>query len=446
MSNIFTPISSNIVGNNEDNFFGHSISLNGDWTIIAIGATNQYGIGFVKIFKNNGNSWDILGSDIVGDIDSDYFGFSVSLSNDGTIVAIGATRSEINLIGKVKIYKWNNIAWEPYSFDIDGYDITDAFGYSVSLNNNGSIVAISAPYYYYYTGIVKILKKNDTSYIQQGLNIIGNSEGDYFGSSLSLNDDGTIVAIGASAFYNNHNNTGYIKVFRFDNINWTQIYSDIICGNNIDVNYFSISLNGSGTIVAFGFSETNSNNNGRVCVYQNDLLFWNPLGDNIIGNTPNSHFGSCISLNNDGTIIVCGARGDNNNTGSVSVYQYNNASWNQCGSNINGTIDGGEFGYYVSSNDVGNIIAISAPSTNFNTGQVNIYQWNVPPLCFNEGTKILCLNNNFVDEYINIENLKKDCIVKTYKHGYRRIEMIKKNYLMNNPNKYNECMYVMKKI
>lgn len=67
------------------------------------------------------------------------------------------------------------------------------------------------------------------------------------------------------------------------------------------------------------------------------------------------------------------------------------------------------------------------------------------PSCFNEGTKILCLNKNLEEEYIPIERLKKGDIVKSYKHGYRRIDVIYKNVMINEPDKFNHSMYLMKK-
>ena len=65
--------------------------------------------------------------------------------------------------------------------------------------------------------------------------------------------------------------------------------------------------------------------------------------------------------------------------------------------------------------------------------------------CYNEGTLILCLNKNLQEEYIPIENLRKGDLVKTYKHGYRKIELIGKKSMINNPNKGHDCMYIMKK-
>jgi hypothetical protein len=67
------------------------------------------------------------------------------------------------------------------------------------------------------------------------------------------------------------------------------------------------------------------------------------------------------------------------------------------------------------------------------------------PSCFNEGTKILCLNKNLEEQYIPIEQLRKGDVVKSYKHGYRKIDLICKNIMINNPNFFECCMYKMKK-
>ena len=56
--------------------------------------------------------------------------------------------------------------------------------------------------------------------------------------------------------------------------------------------------------------------------------------------------------------------------------------------------------------------------------------------CFNKGTKILFLNiKTNKDEYILIENLQKEMLVKTYLHGYKKIEFIGKGFGKNS----NKC-------
>ena len=68
------------------------------------------------------------------------------------------------------------------------------------------------------------------------------------------------------------------------------------------------------------------------------------------------------------------------------------------------------------------------------------------PSCFNHGTKILCLNQNFNEEYIPIQDLQKeDHLIKTYLHGYRKIDRLGKGVVVNHPNLWHGCMYKMKK-
>jgi hypothetical protein len=91
--------------------------------------------------------------------------------------------------------------------------------------------------------------------------------------------------------------------------------------------------------------------------------------------------------------------------------------------------------------------SLSATSKSLQTQftQDSTYEYYPYASCFNEGTKILCLNKNFEEEYIPIENLKNGDLVKSYKHGYRKIDIIGKNLMINNPNRFSECMYKMVK-
>jgi len=68
------------------------------------------------------------------------------------------------------------------------------------------------------------------------------------------------------------------------------------------------------------------------------------------------------------------------------------------------------------------------------------------PSCFNHGTKILCLNQNFNEEYIPIQDLRKEHhLVKTYLHGYRKIDRLGKGVVVNHPDLWHGCMYKMEK-
>ena len=69
-----------------------SVSLSADGTIVAIGANEHNGgKGRTRIYQysSNTSTWSQLGQDLLGGA-GDFSGRSVSLSADGTIVAIGA--------------------------------------------------------------------------------------------------------------------------------------------------------------------------------------------------------------------------------------------------------------------------------------------------------------------------------------------------------------------
>jgi surface protein len=84
---------------------------------------------------------------------------------------------------------------------------------------------------------------------------------------------------------------------------------------------------------------------------------------------------------------------------------------------------------------------------------VNTYNWNIsgdtyqpsPPVpCFNEGTQILCLNKDKIEEYINIENIRPGDLVKTYKHDYLRVDSIgtRKIYNPSNNMRSKDRLYI----
>jgi len=64
--------------------------------------------------------------------------------------------------------------------------------------------------------------------------------------------------------------------------------------------------------------------------------------------------------------------------------------------------------------------------------------------CFNEGTFILCLSKDFEDVWIPVEELNQNTLVKTYKHGYRRIRRIITGTLKNDINDFSNSMRKMK--
>jgi hypothetical protein len=98
------------------------------------------------VYQNISGTWTQLGTDIDGETEYDQSGRSVSLSSDGTSVAIGAHQNDGSGTdaGSVRVYKNVSGTWMQLGADIDGEAPDDRGGTSVSLSSNGSILAIGA--------------------------------------------------------------------------------------------------------------------------------------------------------------------------------------------------------------------------------------------------------------------------------------------------------------
>ena len=158
-----------------------------------------------------------IGSDIDGEAALDRSGYSVSLSSDGTIVAIGAYANDDGGTdaGHVRVYAWNGSAWVKRGNDIDGKAAYDNSGYSVSLSSDGTIVAIGAYGNGTDAGHVRVYTWNGSAWVKRGSDIDGEAADDLSGISVSLSSDGTVVAIGAYENDGNGSNAGHVRVYEF---------------------------------------------------------------------------------------------------------------------------------------------------------------------------------------------------------------------------------------
>ena len=93
---------------------------------------------FFAIVSVTNAQWQQIGQDIDGEAEGDYSGWSVSLSSDGTIVAIAAPWNEGNgdNSGSVRIYEKQNGEWQQIGQDIKGEEEVDYSDCSVSLSSD----------------------------------------------------------------------------------------------------------------------------------------------------------------------------------------------------------------------------------------------------------------------------------------------------------------------
>jgi hypothetical protein len=204
---------------------GWSVSMSSDGTRVAIGAKYNDGTGsaagHVRVYAESSGTWTQLGSDIDGEAASDESGYSVSISSDGTRVAIGAplndgTSAADTRIGNVRVYEWDNVSWSKVGSDIDGEAADDRSGYSVSMSSDGTRVAIGAARNGSTgsdAGHVRVYAESSGTWTQVGNDIDGEAAGDWSGWSVSMSSDGTRVAIGAPYNHGNGSDAGHVRVF-----------------------------------------------------------------------------------------------------------------------------------------------------------------------------------------------------------------------------------------
>ena len=222
-----------------------------------------------------GNSWQQLGADLDGEAAGDRSGISVSLSKDGTRLAIGASGNDGNGTdaGHTRVYDWNGTAWRQVGSDIDGEAGGDESGRSVSLYSDGNWLAIGASNNGgtgLRAGHVRVYRWTGTNWQKLGADIDGEAAGDQAGISVSLSDNGRRVALGAYLNDGSGFESGHVRVYQWNGNTRQQVGADIDGEAMGDRSGFFVSLSGSGSRVAIGANGNGGAGSraGHVRVYE----------------------------------------------------------------------------------------------------------------------------------------------------------------------------------
>ena len=351
--------------------------------------------GHVRIYNYNGSAWVQVGADIDGEATGDYSGKQLSLSSNGRRVAIAGHENDGNGTnsGHVRIYDYNGSAWVQVGADIDGEAENNYSGSSVSLSSDGSRVAIGAVSNDGASGNgndnrghVRIYDYNGSAWVQVGADIDGEAASDQSGHSVSLSSDGSRVAIGARYNDGNGSDSGHVRVYDYNGSAWVQVGADINGEAADDQSGYSVSLSSDGTSVAIGAmnNDGNGSDSGHVRVYDYNGSAWVQVGGDIDGEAANDYSGGAVSLSSDGSRVVIGAywndggsNSSSDNRGHVRIYDYNGSAWVKAGADIDGEApDDRSGGYSVSLSSDGTRIAVGATQNDgggTNSGHVRVY-------------------------------------------------------------------------
>jgi Secretion system C-terminal sorting domain/FG-GAP repeat len=381
----WTQIGNPINGQAANDRFGSSTAISADGSIVAIGAPNRSNsfsnAGQVSIFQNTNGNWTQIGADLNGESSGDQTGRSVSLSADGSIVAIGEPfNNDLGFVsGQVRVFKNINNSWTQVGQDLYGENSSAEAGVSVDLSNDGSVVAFGAPNTnvngMFFAGRVKVFVNQNNSWVQKGGDINGDGTITKFGNSVSLSDDGNTIAIGQSGDPINTNpaDVGRVKIYQFVGNQWVQLGNTIFESGSRGEFGYRISLSSTGTILAIG-----SFSRDEVKVFELTNSIWSQIGTTIIGNGAGDAFGFSLSLSSTGSHLAVGARFLNNNQpGRAYIFERQGGNWTLVNSPIVGVALADQAGFSVAINQDGSKVAVASPGNDAagsNAGHVRVFQ------------------------------------------------------------------------
>ena len=301
---------------------------------------NYDALSIINILLQARVLWPNLGSTLVptgltpGSWRIGSMSHGAACSKDGYTVVMSGMNHEINDRGVSVLFRYNpsTESWSQLAYPIEGDEIQDLAGFSVSMDESGNRFALSSPNGKNGNGIVKIFEYSAESLSFDGISEIEGGDNEQIGTSVSFSADGTRIAVSG--------------------MNKSEIFQ--VSGTQ---------LNGS-------FPNQITAVSGLVRVYELRQFSCIQVGSDISGNE-NAAFGWSIDLSDTGKTLVVGSPGQNSYT---SVWEENDTSgeWEQIAVPTGFCGDDTEGSRVAITND-GLRIATAAVNADDNAGRVRIF-------------------------------------------------------------------------
>ena len=267
---------------NEDNF-GWSVAINADTAVIGVpnddDTRKNSGSAYIYTKNSNDDSW-IQTQKIVASKEhvsrGDNFGWSVAINSDAIIVGAYHDNDNGKNSGAAYIYtKDNTDTWTQTQkiVALDGA-AGDNFGETVTINDHDTILVGSSQDddHGSDSGSVYIYTKNGNIWSQsQKIIALDGTQNDRFGSAVTINDDNTMILVGAP--FNSDdikNNMGAVYMYtKNDNNTWT-LSQNITAPDGESGDRFGLSVaihddnvNDNNTLLLIGTPFDNTKNHGK---------------------------------------------------------------------------------------------------------------------------------------------------------------------------------------
>ncbi len=315
---------------------GKAVSIDGNFAIVGapFDSDNGSSSGSAYIYHYNGSNWVELQKLIASDgADSDYFGYSVSISGDYAIVGAYGDDDHGSSSGSAYIYHYNGSNWiEQQKITASNGADGSFFGYTVSISGNNAIVgALLHDVIYGREGSVYIFHFDGSNWIEQQILISSDAFlKDYFGCSVSIDGDKAIVGSWGNNYVGNNDGSAYI--YTLNGSVWVE-QQKLIASDAYPEDRFggSVSISGDYAIVGSHWDDDNGSSSGSAYIYHYNGSNWVELQKLIASDGAYSdYFGYSVSIS--GYYAIVGAYGDDDNgssSGSAYIYYLNGTTWEE---------------------------------------------------------------------------------------------------------------------
>jgi hypothetical protein len=316
-------------------YFG-TVGISGDGKRFAVGAAydddNGAGSGSLYVIDWNGAGWDSQKITASDGYAGQSFGWSVDISGDGSTVVSSSIYDNTKgpNAGAVYVYTWNGSTWEEKKLTASDGNADDRMGYQTAVSKYGNKVIAGAvndadlgthsgsAYFY--------MKTNNGVWIEKKLTASDASNGDGFGNSVAISDNGTTVVIGASG---ESAYKGAVYVYTGNGVTFSEtklVASDGLVGSLGT----RVAVSGDGKTIAAG--APNCGGYGAVYIFRFNGFAWD---ESKISATPldTQKFGNWVDISGDGNTVIAGDPWYYNNfitqCGAAFRFDWNGSSWVQ---------------------------------------------------------------------------------------------------------------------
>jgi len=323
----------------------------------------------LDIFSSlQGSPWNLVGNSGILGIDPEIrFGASVSVNGDGSILAIAAPLAGPNMEGSIQVFEKRK-RWRALGDPIMGQYFEGNLGSSLSISRDGRSLVAGAPFAENYLGIAQAYSFNGVSWKETGQVLMGSEVTAMNGDAVAMSGNGNVIAVASSFSLRDVNDpttvaTGRVQVYTYNDARnlWIQKGQDLVGEKAFDHFGCAVALTRNGRRVAIGAPQAGTDSEGEVSVFDLDLIEneWLPVANTIKGIHNGTNFGSSIALSLEGQRLIAGGHRFDKGRGLARVYQLEETSWSQVGQDLVGSSEGDRAGWSVSMNGDGSLVAVA---------------------------------------------------------------------------------------